>query len=717
MIPIELTLENFTCHVKSVIDFTQFDAAVVVGKATNNTRKANQVGKSKIFSGITYALFNEVGVDKIDSIIRDDSDKTRVSFVFMVGGDTYKVDRSRGRKAGSADLRLFRKNDVDWEDLTERTTSGTEKTLAKILKINYRAFSNSIHFRQADLSGLATLTPSERKNLLREALQLTVYGQLEKLTKKRAGKIAETEIYTKAKLGTYSEVDARFSTRMSDINVVAGDIVSSLAKIEVQKKKVELIQEDWKASREEMLKFKSSVEMFLDKVKNTNASLILIKSKKDNAYKKLDSIRQTTQAKLDSIISMKATLADLESKNTVDVFALSTQLEETTRQILEHRASLKSIEEKMAEWSVPLPNGPECKHCRQALTAEHRESCQKDLQKKTQDAQDQYNKILETIVELKKRGLDLSQQHGKVVSLQHNIDTLKKDIQFSIKEVDIQKESYLEYKDQYSTLKGELEQIETEIALLEAQRSNYDTSRYSELNSIIFSKETAWALADKELQLLNTEQANLVAEERSYKKQLLELDEAKTVRDTLVNEIKKIEKELLLHAKVAQAFGSKGIPSLIIHNILDDLQLYANNIVGQVKPGLQLQFEIDRENKKGEQTDTLDINYIINGRQREYGLLSGSQMFIISLALRIGLSTVIQKIFGVDIKFLMLDEVDSSLDDESLDAFLDLIKILQKEYKVVLITHNKTVKDRFSHAILVEQDTNGNSYAKIVSSW
>lgn len=151
--------------------------------------------------------------------------------------------------------------------------------------------------------------------------------------------------------------------------------------------------------------------------------------------------------------------------------------------------------------------------------------------------------------------------------------------------------------------------------------------------------------------------------------------------------------------------------------MLDDLQIYANETVQRILPGLQLKFEIDKEDSKGEKTDTLDIKYQLNGRDREYEDLSGAQQLVVTLGLRLGLSLVIQKSLGIDIKFIMLDEVDASLDEENLDFFVDLVRSLEKDFKVLVITHNNSIKSKFKHAVLVEQDSDMNSTAKVISNW
>jgi DNA repair exonuclease SbcCD ATPase subunit len=89
----------------------------------------------------------------------------------------------------------------------------------------------------------------------------------------------------------------------------------------------------------------------------------------------------------------------------------------------------------------------------------------------------------------------------------------------------------------------------------------------------------------------------------------------------------------------------------------------------------------------------------------------------VNFSLKLGLSILLQKLSGVDVKFLLLDEIDQSLDKASTDFFADIVKFFQKDYTILVITHDDRLKDKFSHAILVEQDINMISRARVVSSW
>jgi DNA repair exonuclease SbcCD ATPase subunit len=120
---------------------------------------------------------------------------------------------------------------------------------------------------------------------------------------------------------------------------------------------------------------------------------------------------------------------------------------------------------------------------------------------------------------------------------------------------------------------------------------------------------------------------------------------------------------------------------------------------------------VEKENQ-----DTLDIVFKVDGSERDYNLLSGGQKMYIALSMKMGLSAVIQKRLGVDIKFLELDEVDQSLDKAGVDAFASVMKSWQSKWKIFVVTHNETLKNFFNHAILVEKIKAG-STAKVVTQW
>ena len=69
---------------------------------------------------------------------------------------------------------------------------------------------------------------------------------------------------------------------------------------------------------------------------------------------------------------------------------------------------------------------------------------------------------------------------------------------------------------------------------------------------------------------------------------------------------------------------------------------------------------------------------------------------------------------GSDIKFLCLDEVDKGFDESTIDSFYNVLKTWSRDIMILVITHNKQLKEKFDSFILVNK-INGVSSAEVVN--
>lgn len=717
MIPIELTLENFTCHVKSVIDFRSFQSAVVIGQGEEDTAVSNGVGKSKIFAAVNYVLFNQSPFDNIENIIRDGTDKCKVTYIFQLD-DTYKIERTRSRKASGNDIRIYRKTDEEWTDLSERTSSQTEKVIAKIIKINFATFMNSVHFGQNDLSGLACLSPGDRKKLLKEALQLHVYSSLEKITKSRLSELTGNLNRSKAIMSTYEGLDLSAQQLEASIVTTTNELQVSEAEIAFEQSNHDSLTQQLLAIFDREKALKTEHDTINQKVTELSSIMKGLESSRKQSASLRDELKGEFQKKKADLLAAHEFLKELMSKEMPSVDALTKENDALSREILEKSTIVRSNVLKIKESSIELPGGPQCDACLQSIPEEHRESCQEKAAAKIAELQKQDKQLLSELDVLKDRQKTLTQQARLADQQIREVNLQKRDVETKEKELESIKTKYQSFDRRFKESEEAMKLREVELQEWVASQELFTKEKSTEFTEMTQKvavlqndlTKVTFALKVKKDALTKQQIALGIQNDRLTQNVL---DKAK--RDELAKTLLTLEDDVNLHQLVAQAYGTKGIPALIIHNMLDDLQCSANEIISQIRPGLQLEFEIDKENSKGEQTDTLNIKYSRNGKEREYEQLSGAQKFVVTLGLRLGLSQVIQKNLGVDIKFLMLDEVDASLDDRSLDAFVDMIKVLEKNFKILVITHNKELKPKFNNAIFVEQDSELNSTAKLIS--
>ncbi|CAB4197050.1 ABC_ATPase domain containing protein [uncultured Caudovirales phage] len=733
---VRLYINNFLCHDKSFIDFTQFSSALIVGKQENSDMHSNGVGKTSIFKSIEYVLFNQADII-LERIIREDQDYCQIVLDFFIGTQEYRVSRKRTKK-GSTDLSLFIKkstvgsddevyhndlfdpitDDKFWKDISCRRAADTERELDKLIKTNYKAFRSTQHFVQNDMTGLATATPEKRKGILKDALNLIIYSKLEKIAKDKSAAIyKDIEKYKVLieNLGDPNsellELNKQLVNAKTDLDKkidIDLELAKNLASINTS---LQLLNANYSSLEN---KFSSLIIKEKELLSDKNKLEISIKeyqSKKNNSAR----LAKELISEVSLLQIEQAKLAEINFyQNDIYTESLSKAKEKVTHlNIIIQNNSLKYDELK-----IPVPDDSVCKHCRQNLTEQHKILCKSKIDNEIKECQSNIQDSKKEIIQLNKEIVTLQQSINSLNISKQQLENINTKITTKGKEIQDKRTIYEEYSSILDKFNNELllKIKELDLILLEIKASSLEEATLIK-DKINNEKENISNIESKIL-LNNKDVAHL----RATIAVLTHSIDQKNKDNNKLIELKKaiidLQSKYNIYPIVQQAFSSVGIPNIIIQNVLDDLQSEANILLSQLKPGLQLAFSIEKTvEKTGDQADTLDINYFINNKERYFAQLSGAQQLAVAFSLKLGLSFVLNKINGTDIKFLLLDEIDQPLDKASVDAFADIVKFFQKYYTILVITHNDRLKDKFSHAICVEQDSNLISKAKVVSSW
>lgn len=738
MKPSRLYIENFMCYDNAYVDFTEFSAALIVGKKEHNDDVSNGVGKTTMFKAIEYALFNHADI-KLEDIIRDDEDSCSVTVDFEVGDQEYRVARTRTRK-GTSDLTLFKRtasdgtemevlhniradnyepvsNEKYWEDISGRRALDTEKELAKLIKINIKSFRIFVHFMQHDFSGLTTATPEKRKAILRDALSLIAYSKLEKLAKDKCNLLSKEADKFRTMIETLGDPDASmidFSQQLLVVEKELSERVLKLADLEIfqsqlNEKVNELITQH--AGLENKFSSLLTKEQGLTREKG-----IIETSIKEYHTKKANVIKAAREA-IDEVKLLEETQLKLIKFDFNQIDILAEQIISNKEKIAQLSLTIQNDMARVEKLKKPIPKDGECEECRQIITAEHRKICQEKLNQERADRQLNIQNCKKEVASLSASnnvhqqnigGLTLSKQHLESINTQ--IATKKKEIVDKRAMHDEFKTLIEKFTADLDAKCKELEQVAEELKNSSIEEAKVLQKKIQEEKQNVLGVSAVISTLNKEIAHFNSNKAVL-------QHNLNQKSEEKRKKIEYLKILKELEDKLVTYPSVIQAFSSTGIPNLIIQNVLDDLQVESNQLLNQLKPGIQLSFFIEKTKGDGTEADTLDINYLVNGKKRYYEQLSGAMQLAVTFSLKLGLSFLLQKMAGVDIKFLLLDEIDQSLDKASVDAFADIVKFFQKDFTILVITHNDRLKDKFSHAILVEQDINMVSQARVVSSW
>ena len=187
-----------------------------------------------------------------------------------------------------------------------------------------------------------------------------------------------------------------------------------------------------------------------------------------------------------------------------------------------------------------------------------------------------------------------------------------------------------------------------------------------------------------------------------------ELEEKKKEKEKLMG---KTSREEQIYRDLAQAFGKGGIQAMIIELALPEIEVEANKLLGRMTDNrMQVKIETQRETKKGNVIETLDINISDEMGLRNYEMFSGGESFRIDFAIRIALSKLLARRAGAPLPTLIIDEGFGTQDSSGIEKLKEAINSIQDDFeKILVITHIEELKDAFPARIVVTKTAAGST--------
>ncbi|MBI4288823.1 MAG: SMC family ATPase [Chloroflexi bacterium] len=212
-----------------------------------------------------------------------------------------------------------------------------------------------------------------------------------------------------------------------------------------------------------------------------------------------------------------------------------------------------------------------------------------------------------------------------------------------------------------------------------------------------------------------------VSEERSYRDQMARAEGSLERLSALEQSM--VEKEALrasaareeaVYRDLAEAFGKRGVPALLIEAALPELEAEANHLLSRMTENrLSIKLETQRELKsgKGDPVETLDIKISDELGTRDYELFSGGEAFRVNFALRIALSKLLARRAGAPLPTLVIDEGFGTQDSTGREKLVEAINSIQEDFeKILVITHIEELKDLFPVRIEVTKTSEGSTF-------
>ncbi len=254
---------------------------------------------------------------------------------------------------------------------------------------------------------------------------------------------------------------------------------------------------------------------------------------------------------------------------------------------------------------------------------------------------------------------------------------------------------------------GEETQVLHDSLKSDTQKKEGLTAELAKLSQLL--QELAAAEADfKDISLKRSEAQEEVGKVRAKLQRLTDLEMKKKEKEA---QLSHMSKEGSIYRELSKAFGKTGIQALIIETALPEIAEEANHLLSRLTDGkMTINFNTQRETKKGTVQETLDIVIGDELGTRNYEMFSGGEAFRINFAVRIALSRLLAKRAGAPLPTLIIDEGFGTQDNTGMEKLKEAINSIQGDFeKILVITHMDELKDAFPNRIDVVKTANGST--------
>ena len=630
---------------------------------------ANTSGKSSLLDAITYTIFDKCSkTGKANEVLNNKKTTFKGVFKFEMNGIQYTIER-RGTKKKEKHVKVDVDFYTDSENLNGEERSDTNKSIRRYLG-TYDDFILTAFSLQADNNNFIEKSQKERKDLLSQFLDITVFEQLYQLA---ADEIKETS----GRLKDYKKTD------FAEIIIQSDDIITkNQNKIQKLEQSEDALQETRNTLQEKIV---SLIETKLPTTydgPNINA-LIKIEQDLENLIEQLQKDIEISETGIGSISatisSARTNISKINIKVVTDKLQQLHKLQEQQRnlllQITEQQGICNAKQQKINHLNTHEYD-PNCKYCASNVFVQDAIQAQSTI-----DAdRETLNLLQETATDYASKILVLTEH----VATNQTFNELTADIATNI---NLRERAEL----QQQILESDLQTRESELeTCLERQEL------FSKNETAIKHNETIDGLIDTCKSEIITCTTNIKTIQEQIKNMYGAIEVAKTHKSTALENLEKyqqLEIEYRAYEYYLDSVKRDGIAMELVVKALPKIEAEINNVLNQI-----VEFNMVLN------TDGKNINgYIIYDEDNYWPLelTSGMEKFIASLAIRIALINVSALPRP---NFIAIDEGWGSLDAEHISAVVNLFEYFKTKFDFsIIISHVDSMRDMVDNLIEVNK--------------
>ena len=663
--PIKFEFSNmFSYGPNNVVDFTKLNGLIGIFAP-------NHIGKSALLDALSFCLFDRCSRGKkADDIMNTKKSTFSCKLNFRIEGIDYYIERTAKRRRNNTKVRVdtnFWYLDEGGErvDCNGEQRRDTDKNIRGIVG-EYEDFILTALSVQNNNTGFIEKTQTERKELLSQFLDITVFEELYQLANED---IKEVQVLLKnfGKTDYDSEV-----VEAEEELIVATEAYDSIEKESaIIASKIKSINSDILKKTKSLINVK--VEDDIDElVEDKDATVLEIQLNES----KLEKYKTYTEdnKKLYKQYSLALSKIDIEkAESNRSLHLLEEKVCVVKMQKLELlKASVRSKKEKLDAIGTFDPN---CNFCKNNSFVKSAEKLKGELL----EARDLY--------------IELGNQIGKSQWKMSNYEGYEIDIT-----------NYTKLEKQISTIQLYQSEIKVKTvnrksnirnSKLELKSIEKSIKKYEENEEAIISNQNI----DKEITTLkNAKNAFEVTHgvitgksKVAYGSISLWQTKLESIKET-INKAHDLEIKLKSYEYYLESIRRDGIPYEIISEVLPQIQEEVNTILSQMVD-FTIQFEVDGKNV------LTNICYANDSWPLE--LTSGMEKFISSLAIRVALINVSNLPRP---NFLAIDEGFGSLDSDNLNSMESMFEYLKSEFSyIIIISHIEALRDVTDNVIEINK--------------
>ena len=637
---------------------------------------ANTSGKSSLLDAITYTIFDKCSkTGKANEVLNNKKTTFRGVFKFEMNGIQYTIER-RGTKKKEKHVKVDVEFYTDTENLNGEERSDTNKSIRRYLG-TYDDFILTAFSLQADNNNFIEKSQKERKDLLSQFLDITVFEQLYQLA---ADEIKETA----GRLKDYKKTD--FAELIIDADAIISKNQSTIQKLEQDEDTKQDLRNTLQEKIVSLIETKLPTTYDGPNIKILQRNETELESSIDTLQQDIESAEQLIVTSKQNItnkkIQIKAINVNELQTNLQTLSTLESDISELNRQCKLQQGIVNAKQEKINHLESHEYD-PECKYCTSNVfiqdaieaknTIDHDRTVLADLTAQITDIDDACDAL------------------GIYRIQESNFNKLKSEIE---KDQNILERLEL----QLQILESDLQTKESELeTCLERQDSFQKNITAIEHNEIV----------DTQISTCKSDIVTCTDEIKSIQEKIKSMygaiEVAKTKKASALDNLEKYQKletEYKAYEYYLDSVKRDGIPMDLVVKALPKIEAEINNVLNQI-----VDFNMVMN------TDGKNINgYIIYDEDNYWPLelTSGMERFVSSLAIRIALINVSALPRP---NFIAIDEGWGSLDAEHIASVVNLFDYFRTKFDFsIIISHVDSMRDMVDNLIEVNKQ---NGYSQI----